>query len=62
MIIIICLRESEVSIKRISVCIVTENLVEHGSHCLPCSYTNDIIDVTIATMELTNVMLSTLAE
>ena len=38
-----CLRKSEVSVERISVCNVNENLVEHGIHCLPCSYTNDAI-------------------
>ena len=42
---IICLRKSEVSVERISVCIVIEKLMEHGIHCLPCSYTNDIIDL-----------------
>ena len=40
-----CLRKSEVSVQRISVCNVTENLAEHSIHCLPCSYTNDVIDV-----------------
>ena len=39
---IICLRKSEVSIERISVCNIIENLAEHGIHCLPCSYTNEI--------------------
>ena len=29
-----------------------ENLTEHGIHCLPCSFTNDVIDVTIATVTL----------
>ena len=43
--IIICLRKSEVSVERISVCNVTENLAEHGRHCLPCSYTNDVINM-----------------
>ena len=38
---IICLRKSEVSVERISVCNVTENLLGHAIHCLPCSYTND---------------------
>ena len=38
---IICLRKSETSLERISVCNVTENLAEHGIRCLPCSYTND---------------------
>ena len=33
----ICLRKSEVSVERVSVCNVTENLAEHGIHCLPCS-------------------------
>ena len=40
-----CFRKSEVSIKIISVCNVVENLAEHGIHCLPCSYTNDAIDM-----------------
>ena len=39
---IICLRKSEVYVERISVCNVIENVEEHGIHCLPCSYTNDI--------------------
>ena len=30
----ICLRKSEVSVERISVCNVTENLAEHGIHRL----------------------------
>ena len=42
---IICLRISEVIIERISVCKVIEKLMEHSIHCLPCSYTNDIIDL-----------------
>ena len=42
---IICLRKSEVSVERLSVCNVIENLVEHGICCLPCSYINDIIDM-----------------
>ena len=36
---------SEVSVNRISVCNVTENLEEHGIHCLSCSYTSDFIDL-----------------
>ena len=43
---IIYQRKSEVSVKRISVCSVTENLSEYGIHCLSCSYTNDIINIT----------------
>ena len=42
---IICLRNSEVTVERISVCNVIEKWMEHGIHCLPCSYTNDIIDM-----------------
>ena len=42
---IICLRKSEVSVVRISVCYITENMVEHGIHCLPCSYINDVINM-----------------
>ena len=48
---IICLRNSEVSVERIVVCNhVIENLAEHGENehgvvCLPCSYTNDVIDI-----------------
>ena len=41
----ICLRKSEVSVERISVCNVIENLVEYGISCLPCSYTNGVIDM-----------------
>ena len=42
-----CLRKSEVSVERIPVCKVIENLVEHGIHCLSCSYTNDVIDMLL---------------
>ena len=38
----ICLRKSEVSVERISVCNAIENLAEHGINCLPCSWTNNI--------------------
>ena len=44
---IICLRKSEVSDERFSVCNVIEKLMEHGIHCLPCSYTNDAIDMLL---------------
>ena len=37
------LRKSEVTVERISMCDVIEKLMEHGIHCLPCSYTNDVI-------------------
>ena len=43
--IIICLRKSEATVERISVCNVIENLAEHGIHCLPCSYSNNVIDL-----------------
>ena len=33
-----------VSVKRLSVCDI-ENLDEHDIHCLPCSYTSDVIDM-----------------
>ena len=39
------MRKSEVSVKRISVCNVTEKLMEYGIHCLPCSYTYEVIDL-----------------
>ena len=39
------LRKSEVSVERISVCYVTENSAEHVIHCLPYSYTNDVINI-----------------
>ena len=42
---IICLRKSECSVEKNSVCIVIENLAGHGIHCLPCSYTNDVINM-----------------
>ena len=32
-------------VERFSVCNVTEKLMEDGIHCLPCSYTIDIIDL-----------------
>ena len=37
---IICLRKPEVSVERISVCNVIENLAEHSIHCLLCFYSN----------------------
>ena len=40
---IICLRKSEVSVERISVCSVIENLAEHDIRCLPCICTSDVI-------------------
>ena len=46
----ICVRKSEVSMKRISGFNVIENLMEHGIHCLPSSYTNDVINVTVKTL------------
>ena len=42
---IICLRKSEISVERFSVCNIIENLEEHGIHSLPCSYTNDVINI-----------------
>ena len=39
------LRKCEVSVERISVCNVTEKLEEHVIHCLPCSYTNVVINM-----------------
>ena len=39
----VCLRKSEVTVERISVCNVPEKLMEHGIHCLLCSYTIDVI-------------------
>ena len=32
---VICLRKSEATVERISVCNVIEKLMEHGMHCLP---------------------------
>ena len=45
--IVICLRKSEVTVERISVCNVIEKLRELGKHPLLCSYTNDIIDLLL---------------
>ena len=55
---IICLGKTSVSVERIPVYKVTENSVEYGRHCLPCStkfsmilynlpcfYTNDVTDL-----------------
>ena len=42
---IICWRKSKVTGERISVCNVTEKLIKHGINCLPCSFTNDVIDL-----------------
>ena len=41
MIIIFCLRKSEVSVERISVFNVIEKLEVYANHCLPCFDTND---------------------
>ena len=42
----ICLqKKSEISVEKISVCYVTENLAEYDTHCLPCFYTNDVINL-----------------
>ena len=41
----ICLRKSDVTVQRISVCNVTEKIKVHGIHCLSLSYTNDVIDL-----------------
>ena len=43
----ISLRKSKVTVERISVYIVIEKLMEHGIRCLPCSYTNDDIDLLL---------------
>ena len=45
--IIICLRKSEDSVERISVFTVIEKLEEHSIHCLPCSDTNDVINMLL---------------
>ena len=36
----ISFRKSGVTVESISVCNAIENFMEHGIHCLPCSYTN----------------------
>ena len=42
----ICFRKSKFSVERISVCnSENENLVEDGVYCLPCSCTNDVMDM-----------------
>ena len=45
--IIIYWRISEVTAARISVCNVIEKLMEHGIHCLPWSYTDNVIDLLL---------------
>ena len=42
---IICLRKSEVYVKKVS--IVFEKLLEHGIHSLPFSYINDVIELSL---------------
>ena len=44
---IICLRKSEDYILNKTVSDISEKLVEHGIHCLPCFYTNDVIDISL---------------
>ena len=39
------LRKSEVSVERISVYYVIEELAEHGIYCLPCCDINNVIDL-----------------
>ena len=42
--IIICLRTSEVSIERVTVCkFIQKNLAEHGIYCLLCYNTYEVI-------------------
>ena len=43
--IIICFIKSDVTVERLSVCNVIEKLMEHDIHCVPCSYTNGVIDL-----------------
>ena len=43
--IIIYLRKSKVSVEGISVCDVIEKFVEHKTHRLPCSDSDEIIDL-----------------
>ena len=45
---IICLRKSEVYVKKNETTLsnVTEKMVELSIHCLPCSYTNDVINIS----------------
>ena len=44
---IVCLRKFAILVERISVCIVIENLAEHGIHCMPCSNLIDVIDMLL---------------
>ena len=37
--------QSEVSVEKVSVCNVIENLTEHDIYCLPCSYNNGVINM-----------------
>ena len=41
--IMICWRNFEDTVERISVCNVIEKLMEHGIHCLSCSFTIDML-------------------
>ena len=43
--VIICLRKPEVTVERILVCNVIEQMMEHGIDCFSCSYTNDVINM-----------------
>ena len=43
-----CLRKYEVTVKRISGRNIIENSMEHGIHCLSCSYTNEVIATNIS--------------
>ena len=49
---IVYLRKSEVSVGRISVGNVIEKMMEHSIRCLPCSCTNGVIDLSVASMML----------
>ena len=43
--IITSLRKYEITVERISVSNVIKKMMEPGIHCLPCSYTNDVINM-----------------
>ena len=46
----ISLRKSEVSVKEFQFVMSLKFFAKHGIYCLPCSYINDAIDVSVATM------------
>ena len=44
-----CLRKSEATVDRISVCYAFDDLTEHGIQCLPCKWCHKFVTVAVMT-------------